>query len=132
MSTQTTFAPSRAKATAVAFPLPQPGPLEPAPSTIATLPIRRSGIALPLDAFPLLSAVSATVPARIHRAQFGLQNLAVIVLRQRIDEHIVFRTFEARDRRQAERIELLCRGVADHIGDDHLAPFRIGSADHRN
>ena len=34
-STQNTCAPSRAKVTAVALPLPQPGPIEPAPTTIA-------------------------------------------------------------------------------------------------
>src|SRR6516165_3346699 len=36
-STQNTLAPSRANVTAVHLPLPQPGPLEPAPTTIATL-----------------------------------------------------------------------------------------------
>ena len=36
-STQNTFAPSRAKVIAVHLPLPQPGPLDPAPTTIATL-----------------------------------------------------------------------------------------------
>ena len=36
-STHITLAPSRAKVTAVHLPLPQPGPLEPAPTTIATL-----------------------------------------------------------------------------------------------
>src|ERR1700722_4402028 len=41
-SAQNTCAPSRAKVTAVAFPLPQPGPIEPAPTTIAVLPLRRS------------------------------------------------------------------------------------------
>src|ERR1700754_1538058 len=41
-STQNTCAPSRAKVTAVALPLPQPGPIEPAPTTIATLPLSRS------------------------------------------------------------------------------------------
>src|SRR4051794_30699151 len=40
-STQSTCAPSRAKVTAVALPLPQPGPIEPAPTTIAVLPLRR-------------------------------------------------------------------------------------------
>src|SRR5450631_4481380 len=40
-STQNTCAPSRAKVTAVALPLPQPGPIEPAPTTIAVLPLRR-------------------------------------------------------------------------------------------
>ena len=36
-STQNTRAPCRAKVTAVHLPLPQPGPLDPAPTTIATL-----------------------------------------------------------------------------------------------
>src|SRR6478735_502951 len=40
-STQNTCAPSRANVTAVALPLPQPGPIEPAPTTIATLPLSR-------------------------------------------------------------------------------------------
>src|SRR5215468_6772048 len=46
-STQNTCAPSRAKVTAVALPLPQPGPIEPAPTTIATFPLSRS-----IDASP--------------------------------------------------------------------------------
>src|SRR6266550_8923008 len=41
-STQNTCAPSRAKITAVALPLPQPGPIEPAPTTIAVLPLSRA------------------------------------------------------------------------------------------
>src|ERR1700736_2834403 len=41
-SAQNTCAPSRAKVTAVALPLPQPGPIEPAPTTIAVLPLRRA------------------------------------------------------------------------------------------
>src|SRR5262245_59643772 len=40
-STQNTRAPSRAKVTAVHLPLPQPGPLDPAPTTIATLSFSR-------------------------------------------------------------------------------------------
>src|SRR5436190_1287996 len=40
-STQNTCAPSRAKVTAVALPLPQPGPIDPAPTTIAALPLSR-------------------------------------------------------------------------------------------
>src|SRR5439155_9603875 len=39
-------APSRAKVTAVALPLPQPGPIDPAPTTIAVLPLSR-----PIDFF---------------------------------------------------------------------------------
>src|SRR3979490_1226443 len=41
-STQNTCAPSRAKIAAVALPLPQPGPIEPAPTTIAVLPLSRA------------------------------------------------------------------------------------------
>ncbi len=40
-STQRTDAPSRAKRMAAALPLPRPGPRDPAPATIATLPVRR-------------------------------------------------------------------------------------------
>src|SRR6266478_3716246 len=60
-STQSTCAPSRAKVTAVALPLPQPGPIEPAPTTIAVLPLSR-GIEVSLN---LLSF------ARAHRRDVG-------------------------------------------------------------
>src|SRR5204862_3793303 len=83
-STQNTLAPSRAKVTAVALPLPQPGPIEPAPTTTATLSLSRLGIRWSLS-------------FGVERAQLGLQDLAVIVLRQRIDEHVVLRPLEARD-----------------------------------
>src|SRR4029079_17489128 len=43
-STHITLAPSRAKVTAVHLPLPQPGPLDPAPTTIATLPFNLPAI----------------------------------------------------------------------------------------
>src|SRR5688572_7523599 len=43
-STQSTFAPSRAKRIDAALPLPMPGPREPAPVTIATLSFRRPAI----------------------------------------------------------------------------------------
>src|SRR4030081_2920379 len=59
-STQNTCAPSRAKVTAVALPLPQPGPIEPAPTTIAVLPLSRS-----ID-FSLLNIVDDLV-ARMER-----------------------------------------------------------------
>ena len=52
-STHSTLAPSRAKVTAVHLPLPQPGPLEPAPTTIATLSFRRPAISS--SAFGFLS-----------------------------------------------------------------------------
>ena len=41
-STSSTRAPSRANSTDVALPVPYPGPLEPAPVTIATLPSSRA------------------------------------------------------------------------------------------
>ncbi len=56
-SAQTTLAPSRAKRTAVAFPLPQPGPIEPAPTTRATLSERRPAIATSLAMFPPRSSL---------------------------------------------------------------------------
>src|SRR5438034_10451812 len=90
-STQNTCAPSRAKATAVALPLPQPGPIDPAPTTIATLPLSRSGIGL------------LRAPC-IHGAQIGLEDLAVVVLRQRVEEHIVLGPLEARDRIETQGV----------------------------
>src|ERR1043165_8634184 len=85
-STQNPRAPSRAQATALALPLPQPGPIEPAPTISATLSLRRLGTGL----LPSL---------RIERAQLGLEDLAVIVLRQRVDEHVVLRPLEERFRK---------------------------------
>src|SRR5438477_1328728 len=89
MSTQNTFAPSRAQATAVALPLPQPGPIEPAPTIMATLSLRRLGTGV-LPSFD------------VQFAQFSLQNFSIVVLRQRVDEDIVFRPLEARDLGQAQ------------------------------
>src|ERR1700719_3991779 len=57
-STQNTCAPWRAKVTAVALPLPQPGPIEPAPTTTAVLPLSRC-----ID----FSLVSLLFFARAHR-----------------------------------------------------------------
>src|SRR5688572_6031076 len=53
-STQKTRAPSRAKSTAVALPLPQPGPTEPAPITSAVLPASRP--AMPSSGSAVLEA----------------------------------------------------------------------------
>src|SRR3954447_22172425 len=118
-STQNTFAPSRAQATAVALPLPHPGPIDPAPTIRATLSLRRSGTRrLPLS--------------RVQLAQFSLQNLSVIVLRQRIDEHVILGPLEARDFTEAQLIELARLHVADHICDDDLTPFGMGPADDRS
>src|SRR3954447_8804397 len=44
VSTNVTFAPCRAKITAVARPLPIPSARDPAPVTMATLPLRRSSL----------------------------------------------------------------------------------------
>src|SRR6476646_9538318 len=93
MSTQNTLAPSRAQATAVALPLPQPGPIEPAPTINATLSFRR----LATGPLPLL---------RVELAQFSLQDLAIVVLRERIDEDIVLWPLEARDLAKAQLIKL--------------------------
>src|ERR1044072_5838879 len=108
-STQNTFAPSRAQATAVALPLPQPGPIEPAPTINATLSFRR------LATGPLPSL-------RVELAQFGFQDLAVIIFRQRIDEHVILRPLEARDLAQTQFVQFAGRHLADHIGDDDLPP----------
>jgi hypothetical protein len=54
MSAPTTLAPSRAKSTDIALPLPQPGPTEPLPVTMATLSCRRP----PISVLPLLSPVA--------------------------------------------------------------------------
>src|SRR5438270_6124527 len=92
MSTQNTFAPSRAQATAVALPLPQPGPIEPAPTIMATLSLRRLGTRL------LLSF-------GVQFAQFGFEDFSVVVLRQRVDEHVILRPLKARDLGEAKRVE---------------------------
>src|SRR4051812_34900047 len=119
MSTQNTLAPSRAQATAVALPLPQPGPIEPAPTINATLSLRR------LATGPLLSLC-------VELAQFGLQDLAVVVLGQRVDEHVVLRPLVARDFAEAQFVELARLHVAHHIGDDDFAPFGMRPADDRS
>src|SRR5262249_30870066 len=115
-SAQKTFAPSRAKATAVALPLPQPGPIDPAPTTSATLPLSRSGM--------------LALAPRVVLAQFGLQDLSVIVLRQRFDEDVILRPLESCDLRQTKLVELGGTRLADDISDDDFAPFRVRPADH--
>src|SRR6476620_1687872 len=110
-SAQNTRAPSRANATAVALPLPQPGPIDPAPTTSATLSLSRS-------------AISALAEPEIEFAKLGLEDLSVVVFRQRVDEHVLLRSLEARDAVQTQRVELAALGFAHHVGDDDLAPFR--------
>src|ERR1700676_3508260 len=60
-STQNTCAPSRANVTAVALPLPQPGPIEPAPTTIAVLPLSRC-----IDFLPDLLVIVRTPASSWH------------------------------------------------------------------
>src|SRR5580692_9576222 len=68
-------------------------------------------------------------------AQFGLQHLAVIVFRQRLDIAVPPGPLEPGDVVEAEPVE---RGILhgrtrarDDKGDDLLAPFRMRPADHR-
>ena len=79
LSTAKTLAPSRANITAVARPLPQPGPMQPAPVTSAILPCRRPDI-------DLLRALQSELFDQ--RAPFHLLGLDVVpsaVDRRRID-----------------------------------------------
>ena len=63
LSTANTVAPSWANNTAVARPLPQPGPTEPAPVTIATLPASRSAMMCRARRqFGLIPAACTTLP----------------------------------------------------------------------
>src|SRR5450759_4494188 len=68
ISTQSTLAPSRANATAVALPFPQPWLIEPAPTTIAFLPFRRSDISF----LPRLASMS----------RIGFEDSNVIIIAQ--------------------------------------------------
>src|SRR4051812_16377886 len=80
MSTHTTFAPSRAKAAAVALPLPHsPATAQPAPSTMAVFPCRRLAIVSPC------SCSDAPVLARpVAFADVLLEHLADVAARQLI------------------------------------------------
>src|SRR5689334_20110310 len=66
-------------------------------------------------------------------AQLRLQHLAVVVLRQRLDEPIFPGALEAGDVLQAQPVELFPGdGFArDDESDDLLSPFRVRPADHR-
>src|SRR5256885_12860941 len=73
-STAKTLAPSSAKRTVVARPLPQPGPTDPAPLTIATLSLSRE----PIEA---LRIVDQEAPAlRLGRGVFADQVDEVAVI----------------------------------------------------
>src|SRR5437764_14947041 len=71
-STQSTCAPSRANVTAVALPLPQPGPIEPAPTTIAVLPLSRSIDFSPLSDFEVIVARMERSAIRVGRSRISL------------------------------------------------------------
>src|SRR5258708_39697535 len=63
--------------------------------------------------------------------QFGFHYLAIVVLRQALDEAIFARPLEARDVVEALAVELLRgrrRAAAHHEGDHHPAPPAVGGA----
>src|SRR4249920_203270 len=72
----------------------------------------------------------AGIALAVHHPQLGLESLAVVVLRQRLDEHIILGPLEARDRIETERVQLGAGRIADHISHYHLAPFAVRPADH--
>src|SRR5882672_1343767 len=82
-STAKIFAPSSAKRTAVARPLPQPGPTEPAPVTIATLFARR-----PVIAWSFPEAVEAEGIVHQERRAFRLRRRN---LGEQVHQHAVVR-----------------------------------------
>src|SRR5262245_4900360 len=82
-STAKIFAPSSAKRTAVARPLPQPGPTEPAPVTIATLPSRRR---VTTCSFPKTVEAERVVDEQRLALFLGRRDL-----REQVDEHAVVR-----------------------------------------
>src|SRR5262245_64183486 len=80
-STANTFAPSSPKPTAVARPLPQPGPTEPAPVTIATLPSSRRIIA---GSFPETVEAERVVDQQRLALFFGRRDLG-----EQVHQHAV-------------------------------------------
>src|SRR5262245_17110983 len=90
MSTAKTLAPSRANRAAVALPFPHPGPTEPAPVTIAILSFKRS----PIDASPSIDmdCLALNLPFETF-SEFGLEDFAIVVLRQAADKVISPRPF---------------------------------------
>src|SRR4029079_947917 len=95
---------------------------------------------VPPELLSPLSPVSSSSSSRFVLAlqllaKRRLQHLAVVVLRRRVDEAVLARPLEARDVREAERVELagVDRGaVAGDEGDDGLAPARVAAADDRD
>src|SRR5215469_16056487 len=72
-SAHSTVAPSRANRTAAAFPLPQPGPIDPAPTTSATLFCKRPAIGfLPILQILWLCVLSQSGPSVLTMLGIGL------------------------------------------------------------
>src|SRR4029077_1548162 len=97
----------------------------------ATSPARHSGtfICVSRGARRRKSVLAQQLP------QLGLQYLAVVVLRQGVDEAVVPRPLETCDVLEAERVELGLAdggaGAGDDEGDDLLARIRVRAADDR-
>src|SRR3974390_3888414 len=75
---------------------------------------------------------SASSTCGVHGPQLPLQDLAVVVLRQRVDKNIILWPFEARNTRKAQRVKLRGIGIADHIGHHDLSPFPVRPAYYRH
>src|SRR3974390_455896 len=79
-----------------------------------------------------LVLLSASSTCGVHGPKLPLQDLAVVVLRQRVDKNIILRPFEACNTRKAQRVKLGSIGIANHIGHHDLSPFPVRSADYRH
>src|SRR5690242_1987209 len=90
-----------------------------AKSRYETPPRNRALAILPTRSALRLRAVTHPT-VRVHPTQLGLQDLPVVVLRQRVDEHIVLRPLEAGDVVETQRVERGAVGGADHVGDHRL------------
>src|SRR5215207_9522295 len=147
MSAATTIAPFPAIISAIARPMPPPAPvtnttlsasivIEVLPSVPVSSSRRRPGSMSAVDTGPRrYDGLGASAPVRQQPAQLGLQDLAVIVFRQRVDQTVFARALEAGDVVEAQAVELRLRhrraGLCDDEGDDLLAPIGVRQADHR-
>src|SRR6185312_4201972 len=139
-STAKIFAPSWAKRTAVARPLPQPGPTLPAPVIMAILSLRRPAISLPPWRLSLRQAETIE-PLRVVDQQRGALRLAWCDLAQQIDQFAVvgnrplvvrMRPVEAPDRsvarcfdepaRKGHRVGIRWALAGDTVGAADLDP----------
>src|SRR5262249_18501261 len=70
----------------------------------------------------------------VQLAQFRLEDFAVIVFRQGFQKHIVAGPLEARDGREAKRVQFFRRDfllrTRHHAGHDLFAPIGMRAADH--